>query len=86
MFRTAQEMKSLRWNEKEASGIYYRAPILLVHVDIITGSILDPIKIEVSDDDVVVNPTFNYLLKAEYGLDLPDYEDEDTLSAYYGKV
>ena len=76
----------LKWNEKEGSEIFYRAPLLLVHVNVITGSILDPVKIEISDDDVIVNPTFDYLLQAEYGLSLPQYEDGDSLAAYYSKV
>ena len=76
----------LKWNEREDSEIFYRAPLLLVHVNVITGSILDPVKIEICDDDVIVNPTFDYLLRAEYGLSLPKYEDGDTLAAYYSKV
>ena len=76
----------IRWNEKEGSEVFYRAPLLLVHVNLITGSVVDPIKIEVSDDDVVVNPTFAYFLQAEYGLTLPAFEDDDTLSSYYEKV
>ena len=76
----------IRWNEKEGSDIFFRAPLLLVHVNIETGTVLDPIKIEISDDDVVVNPTFDYLLQAEYGLSLPPFEDGDSLSSYYQKV
>lgn len=76
----------LKWNEKEGSDIFYRAPLLLVHVDIITGGILDPISIEISDDDIVVNPTFDYLLQADYGLNLPEYVDGESLSSYLRKV
>ncbi len=76
----------IKWNEKEGSDIYYRAPMLLVHVNIDAGSLLDPIKIEVSDDDVIVNPTFAYYLQAEYGITLPEFEDGDTLSTYYSKA
>ena len=76
----------IKWNEKDGSEVFYKAPLLLVHVNIITGSIIDPVKIEVSDDDVVVNPTFSYLLQSEYGLSLPDYEDDDSLITYYSKV
>lgn len=76
----------LKWNEKDNSEVYYQAPLLLIHVNIITGSILDPIKIEVSDDDVIVNPTFDYLLQADYGLSLPQFDDGDTLATYYSKV
>lgn len=76
----------VNWKEDEKSDIFYRAPLLLVHVNIITKSLVDPIKIEISDDDVVVNPTFSYKLKSEYGITLPDYEDEDTLESYFSKV
>ncbi len=76
----------LRWTEKQGSEVFYRAPLLLVHVNVITGSILDPIRIEISDDDVVVNPTFDYLLQAEYGISLPEYEDGNTLEVYFAKV
>ena len=76
----------LKWREKNNSDIFYKAPLLLVHVNILVGSISDAVKIEVSDDDVVVNPTFDYLLKAEYGLSLPEYEDGETLADYYLKL
>ena len=76
----------MKWKEKEKSDVFYRAPLLLVHVDLITGGILDPIKIEVIDDDIVVNPTFDYLLQADYGVSLPQYEDGESLSSYLGKT
>ena len=76
----------LKWNEKEGSEVFYRAPLLLVHIDFVMGSILDPVKIEISDDDIVVNPTFDYLLQAEHGLSLPGFQDGETLGAYYEKV
>ena len=76
----------VRWNEKEGSEYFYRAPLLLVHINIVTGSVIDPVKIEISDDDVVVNPTFDYRLQADYGLSLPAYEDGETLKSYFGKV
>lgn len=76
----------VKWKEREESDSFYRAPLLLVHINIITGSVLDPVKIEISDDDVVVNPTFDYLLQADYKLSLPEYEDGDSLHAYYEKV
>ena len=76
----------VHWKDREASSTYYKAPLLLVHVNIVIGSMIDPIHIEVSDDDVVVNPTFDYLLQAEYGIKLPDFNDEDTLTTYLDKV
>ena len=76
----------VKWNEKEGSNIYFQAPLLLIHASFMIGSVLDPIKIEICDDDVFVNPTFNYLLQADYGVRLPEFEDNDTLGAYYEKA
>ena len=75
----------VKWNEVGSTTIY-KAPLLLVHINIVTGSILDPVKIEISDDDIVVNPTFRYLLNVDYGLKLPDFKDEDTLSSYLARA
>lgn len=75
----------IRWNEREGNT-FYKAPLLLVHINIITGSIFDPIKIEISDDDIVVNPTFSYYLKAEYGFKLPEIKDDESLVSYYSRV
>lgn len=76
----------VRWNEREDSTVFYDAPLLLVHVTINIGSVLDPITIEVCDDDVIVNPTFNYLLQNNYGFSLPEYRDGDSLSTYLSSV
>ncbi len=76
----------IRWNERDNAETGFLAPLLLVHVNIITGSILDPIKIEVSDDDAIVNPTFSYFLQETYGISLPEYSDGDTLSGYLERV
>ena len=76
----------LKWNERDNSEIFYYAPLLLVHVNVITGTIIDPVRIEIADDDVVVNPTFNYFIQSTYGVSLPEFEDGDTLSGYFAKV
>lgn len=76
----------VEWNEKRESQVFFRAPLLLIHVNIITGAATEPIKLEISDDDVVVNPSFNYLINADYKLTLPEFKDDDTLSSYCGKV
>ena len=76
----------VQWKEKNGyDDMRYLAPLLLVHVNIVTGSVIDAVKLEISDDDVVINPTFDYLLKAEYGVSMPMFEDDDTLSTYYEK-
>ena len=76
----------IKWSEKENAETFYRSPLLLVHINLIANALNEPIRIEISDDDINVNPTFNYLLQAEYDLTLPEFEDGDTLAAYYAKV
>ena len=76
----------VEWCEKEGAKQFFKAPLLLVHVNVITGSVLDSIKLEVCDDDVIINPTFDYLLQADFGISLPLLEDADTLSTYLEKV
>ena len=76
----------LRWTERGDESTLLRAPLLLVRVSVNSGSIVDVPRIEVADDDVVVNPTFNHLLEADYGIRLPAHEDGEGLDAYLGRV
>ena len=76
----------VEWAEKEGSKQTFKAPLLLVHVNVISGSVLDSVKIEICDDDVLINPTFDYLLQADFGISLPPFDDDDSLEAYCGKV
>ena len=55
-------------------------------MNVLTGTIIDPVRIEIADDDVIVNPTFNYFMQSTYGVSLPSFEDGDTLSGYFAKV
>ena len=76
----------VEWAEKEGSKQSFKAPLLLLHVNVTSGSILDPVKIEICDDDVIINPTFDYLLQADFGISLPPIADDDSLSSYCAKV
>ena len=66
----------IHWKEREDTEHVYRAPVLLVPVQLERKSILDPYVIRSTDEDVVVNPTFSYKMNAEYGMTLPVYQDE----------
>lgn len=75
----------IRWKESATSNQVYRAPILLVPIQINQASAAAPCTISTTDDDIVVNPTFSYKMEAEYGMKLPEYNDEG-LSGYLEKV
>ena len=64
------------WTENDNSQYVMKAPILLVPVSIENESAIDPYCVKITDSEVVVNPTFSFKLKNDYGLELPEYEDE----------
>ena len=74
------------WSEKENSSLINRAPLLLVPISLKNESAVTPYYIELTEDDVVVNPTFSYLIEAQYGIKLPAYEEDETLAVYLEKV
>ena len=75
----------INWTEDENSRYVMHAPILLVPISIINDSAADPYYIKVTDSDIVVNPTFAFKLKNDYGIDLPEYDDEN-IEEYFEKV
>ena len=74
----------IHWEESDFPDVF-RAPILLVPIQIKQDFIAASYFIDFSEEDIIVNPTFSYKLDAEYGMRLPDYNNEG-LTAYLGKV
>lgn len=66
----------IEWTENDNSKEKYQAPVLLTPVKLINESAILPYKIRLDSDDVIVNPTFRYKLLMEYGISLPEYEDQ----------
>ena len=66
----------IHWKENGASTADLCAPILLVPIQLEQASVADPYIIRSTEDDIIVNPTFAYKMDAEYGIKLPDYDDE----------
>ncbi|MCQ2439703.1 MAG: DUF4011 domain-containing protein [Oscillospiraceae bacterium] len=71
----------IHWKENGSSNLVFRAPILLVPIQLEQASVVEPYYIKSTGDDVIVNPTFAYKMDAEYGVKMPEYSDEG-LSAY----
>ncbi|MCR5799216.1 MAG: DUF4011 domain-containing protein [Lachnospiraceae bacterium] len=76
----------IHWKESEQSNTVNRAPLLLVPITLKRESSIEPYYIKLTEDDVVVNPTFSYLMEAQYGVKLPDYEEDENLTSYLDKV
>lgn len=70
----------IHWKESESSNYVYRAPILLVPIQLEQTSLIEPYYIKSTGDEILTNPTFAYKLDAEYGIKLPEYNDEGLLS------
>ena len=75
----------IHWKESDFSSYVYRAPVLLVPIQLEQASAIEPYFIKSTEDDIIVNPTFSYKIDAEYGVKLPEYNDEG-LSVYLEKV
>ena len=75
----------VHWKESENSDQVMTAPLLLVPVTFTNDSMISPYHVHMTGDDVVVNPTFSYMLHSMYGFHLPAYEGEN-LQDYNEKV
>lgn len=75
----------IHWKESASSDYAFRAPVLLVPIQLERASAVEPYFIKSSEDDIIVNPTFSYKMDAEHGVKLPEYNDEG-LTAYLEKV
>lgn len=76
----------IHWTESEASQTIMQAPILLVPVSIENESSVEPYYIEVTDDEVIVNPTFAFKLQNDYGINLPDFDGYASIEEYLQKI
>ena len=70
------------WKEKETDENYFKAPLLLAPIAIMNESPIEPFYVKVTDDEIIVNPTFNYKLQNEYGLKLPDFDEDLGIDQY----
>lgn len=74
----------IHWKEKGFDR-EFAAPILLAPVEFRNESAIEPWYIRMTENDIIVNPTFSFKLEHELGIVLPRYEDEG-LSVYLEKV
>lgn len=75
----------IHWKESANSSFVFRAPVLLAPVTFNNDSAIEPWFIKMTEDDVVVNPTFSFKMDAEHGMKLPEYAHEE-LDVYLDKV
>lgn len=77
----------LNWKENLGSSQTFRSPIILVPVTLTIESLTSPYKIQIRDDEVVLNPTLKYKLENDFNLVFPDYNsDVDNICDYLNKI
>lgn len=76
----------INWREDEHSNVWMKAPILLVPVTIENESSIDPYYIRVIEDDITVNPTFAFKMLTEYGVKMPEFEEDQDVDAYFDAI
>jgi very-short-patch-repair endonuclease len=67
----------LEWRPLDDSASY-KAPLLLVPVQLERENRLSPYVLGPFDEDVEANPTLAFMLKQDFGLSLPDFDPEPT--------
>lgn len=63
----------LEWRKKPSEP-FIRSPLVMVPVMIERSSITAPYMLSKTEEDIVVNPTLEYVLSSEYGLELPAFD------------
>ena len=75
----------IHWKDNSGTDAVYSAPLLLSPVLFENESAVEPYRIRMTEDDVIVNPTFNFKLHAEYNVSLPPL-GEETFDEYIDKA
>ncbi|SDA45155.1 DUF4011 domain-containing protein [Methanobrevibacter millerae] len=78
----------LEWNDKESQEKPYKAPLILIPVEITRNSVGSPFKIKWSQSDIVANISLQNKLK-EQNVDFPIFEfleNEEDLCNYFSQV
>lgn len=77
----------LNWKESVGSSQVFRSPIILVPVTLSIESLTSPYKIEMHDDEIVLNPTLKYKLENDFNIVFPEFDSEtDDISNYLDKI
>lgn len=77
------------WRETDRpNAVWMKAPLLMMPVSLELKSMNAPYTISRYEDDIEVNPTLDYLLNSEYGIDLPTFElkDKKSISDYLDTI
>lgn len=76
----------IEWKDgKSPSAQWIKSPLILVPTVLALEALNSPYTLRKHEDDIVVNPTLEYYLKIEYGIELPQFDADKTLLDDYLK-
>ena len=68
----------LKWKENEKADNYFSSPILLIPINLEGNERKNTIyTVSEYDDEINLNPTLVYVMKNQYGIKLPEFQDEE---------
>lgn len=76
----------LKWSESKNSNVFFNSPIILVPVNLTVESIASPYILSLHEDEIVLNPTLCHKLENDYGITLPDFNDDIDISLYFENI
>lgn len=76
----------IHWTENENLQCVMRAPILLAPITIENESSVAPYYVKVTDNEMIVNPTFAFKVQNDYGIKLPEFDEDEGIEAYFSKI
>ena len=76
----------IRWREKPDSSDWYLSPLLMLPVELISRTVFSAYSMKLSGEGIVTNPTLQYKFSHDYGVSLPDFEEEQSLADYVARI
>jgi len=76
----------LKWTESANSEQFFNSPIILVPATLTVESITSPYILSLHEDEIVLNPTLCHKLENDFGIILPDFDDEIDIEQYFKKI
>ena len=70
----------LRWYESDSSQVLRESPLILVPVELVRDDRRATFDLKMRDTEIVTNLPLQERLKADFGFDLPDIEDDEAFS------
>lgn len=76
----------LEWSESKVCEQFFRSPLILVPVTLTVESISSPYILSIHEDEILLNPTLQYKLENDFGISLPEFDEDRDLSEYFAEI